>query len=221
MIVKVCGMREPENLVQLLKLPMDWIGFIFYPASRRYVDEDMLSSWMTSHENLFEGKKKVGVFVNAQMDELLRTVHAFQLDVLQLHGEEHPNYLADLSRFRALGSLRNMEVIKAFRVNRDFDFRQTEAYQPYCNYYLFDTLGKERGGTGESFDWSLLEKYTYDTPFILSGGIGPHSLADLHLFSHPAWAGVDLNSQFEIQPGQKDVERINTFLQELKTNNFV
>ncbi len=221
MIVKVCGMREPENLTQLLQLPVDWIGFIFYPPSRRYVDEGRLSTWIKSNESLFEGKKKVGVFVNAQMDELLRAVHAFDLDMLQLHGEEQPDYLADLSRFRALGSLRDMEVIKAFRLGPDFDFSQVEAHQPFCQYFLFDTLGKERGGTGQSFDWSLLEGYTYDTPFILSGGIGPQSLPALNGFSHPVWAGIDLNSQFELEPGRKNVERLDTFLQELKTNNVV
>ncbi len=218
MIVKVCGMREPENLIRLLELPLDWIGLIFYPRSKRSVLKTDLAKWLSHNRQLFEQKEKVGVFVNNQVDDILKKVHEYELDILQLHGEEQPAYVEELARFRDLGSLRQVKLIKAFRVGEEFDFSMTADFVSLCDYFLFDTMGEERGGTGQSFDWELLSDYAFDTPFLLSGGIGPASIPALNHFSHPRWIGVDLNSKFEEKPGEKDIAALRDFLQAFKTN---
>lgn len=214
MIIKVCGMREPDNLIALSELPIDWIGMIFYAKSPRAVDES-LASWLEEHEAAFEGKQRVGVFVNAEIDEVLNAVHDYALDFIQLHGEESPEYCQLLRTLMESTSMRKARLIKAFRVGEGFDFNRVNRYSGQCAYFLFDTLGKNYGGTGQQFNWQLLNNYKGVTPFLLSGGIGPEDAAAVKSFEHPQLYGIDLNSKFETQPGQKDIASLKAFVDAL------
>ena len=132
------------------------------------------------------------------------------LDIIQLHGDEPP---ADCFRVQAAG----LQVIKAFRVADESDLAQVKAYTGACSHYLFDTPGPDYGGTGHRFDWDILRGYNGPTPFLLSGGLGPDSLKDLATFAHPLWAGIDLNSGFEVSPGMKDPVRLRDFIKQFRT----
>lgn len=196
MIFKVCGMKYEDNIEDLLRLEPDWIGFIFYARSTRYIADPPDLSEITA--------KKIGVFVDAEEPFIIRKIKTFLLDGIQFHGIETPETCAIYRQ-------RNLLVIKSFSVDRHFDFALTNPYEGYCDYFLFDTKGILPGGTGKSFDWSLLEAYKGSTPFLLSGGIKPDSVQALKLFAHPKWAGIDINSQFEIDPGFKNIELIQNF----------
>ena len=217
MRIKVCGMRQPENIEALLELPIDYIGFILYYKSKRYVGNTALAEWLEQNEALFEKVKKVGVVVNGSIHELLNVVHDYKLDFLQLHGDESAEYCREISLLWQASSVRRAKLIKAFSVDEDFDFSQTAAYEPYCSFFIFDTKGAGYGGTGRQFDWDLLNQYDGTLPFILSGGIGPDSLEDLQGFYHPRMAGIDLNSRFEIEPGLKNIPQLETFISKLNT----
>jgi len=211
MIIKVCGMREPENLLALSKLPVDWIGFIFYAKSPRAVDES-LAGWLQEHAGALEKQKRVGVFVNAEVDEVLNAVHDYALDYVQLHGEESPEYCQLLRTLMESTSMRKAKLIKVFRVGDGFDFKRVHRFSAHCAYFLFDTLGKNYGGTGHQFNWSLLQQYDGVTPFLLSGGIGPEDVQAVRNFQHPQLHGIDLNSRFETQPGEKDIAALRAFI---------
>jgi phosphoribosylanthranilate isomerase len=197
LLVKVCGMREAQNIREVEALGIDWIGFIFYPRSSRFVGER--PSYLPTRA------KRVGVFVNATLDEVRRRVDEFTLDFVQLHGEESPDFCRSL---RSSG----IRLIKAFAVASADDLRRTADYEGLCDYFLFDTKSVGYGGAGRSFDWSVLRSYSATTPFFLSGGISADSLPSLRSFSHPQWKGVDLNSCFESAPGKKDVQKLSDFL---------
>jgi phosphoribosylanthranilate isomerase len=196
MIFKVCGMKYEDNIEDLQRLQPDWIGFIFYERSVRYVDDPPDLSEITA--------KKIGVFVDADDAFIIRKIKTFLLDGIQFHGIETPQICATYRQ-------RNLLVIKSFSVDRHFDFTLTSPYEGHCDYFLFDTKSIIPGGTGKLFDWTLLERYHGETPFILSGGINPDSVEALKSFSHPRWAGIDINSQFEIDPGFKNIELIQNF----------
>lgn len=215
MIIKTCGLREPENIKAISALRVDWIGLIFYPKSPRFIGEQAdLKTFL--QETKEEGSpKRVGVFVNAEFKELLEAVQDYELDYVQLHGGESAVYCATLQQLWKDSSIRKAGIIRAFRVSRAFDFGITVDYEPYCDYFLFDTKGQEYGGTGHKFDWDILDRYTGKTPFLLSGGIGPEDAASVKSVSHPALVGIDLNSKFEIEPGLKDVPQLAKFLSEL------
>ena len=201
MIIKVCGMCNPENIQQVAGLGIHWMGFIFYEKSPRYLRLSTLPPLSST--------KKVGVFVNATHEEMLQTAVHFQLDYLQLHGEESPEDCYALQK-------RGFDIIKAFPITTVEDLKKTQAYTGYADYFLFDTRCNGYGGSGKSFDWSILNAYTGETPFILSGGIRPESLTSLQHFHHPCLAGIDLNSGFEIEPGLKDLENLKHFINEIK-----
>lgn len=205
MIIKVCGMREPDNIAQLTALPVDWIGFIFYPCSPRYAE--ILPAVTLTNLSC----KKVGVFVNATQEDILEKVHVYGLDYVQLHGEESPDFCYSLQK-------RGIAVIKAFPITTTEDLTITTAYEGRADYFLFDTRCTGYGGSGQSFDWSLLSHYAGRTPFLLSGGIHPGSIEPLRQFHHTWWAGIDLNSGFETAPGVKDIHQLNTFIHQLKNN---
>lgn len=215
MKIKVCGMKEPENITQLLELPVDFIGFIFYERSPRYADNPKFENWVHKNRQMFGKVKKVGVFVNAEIERILNAVHDYQLDYVQLHGNESPEYCQELKQYWDISTLHQAKIIKAFAVDGQFDFEETKAYQGWCTYFLFDTKNEQHGGSGVAFDWSLLQQYTGITPFFLSGGISENSLDAIRQLKCPALYGLDLNSRFEAAPGVKDVGKLKNFMQQL------
>ncbi|MBX2845411.1 MAG: phosphoribosylanthranilate isomerase [Saprospiraceae bacterium] len=203
-LIKVCGMRQPENIQAVIDAGADWMGFIFYPKSPRFMDN---SSFIKSITTV----KKVGVFVNESASFVQDVVEEYGLDMVQLHGEEALQVVDSISTF--------VEVMKAFRIKTAQDFELVDAYVPFCNYFLFDTKSElGHGGTGQQFDWSLLQNYTAETPFLLSGGIRLTDVDRLKNIEHPALIGFDINSGFEIEPALKDVEQIKQFINHLKQN---
>ena len=206
MIVKVCGMREAENIRAVEALGVDWMGFIFWEHSSRCVSQRPAC--------LPTRAKRVGVFVDAPLDVVCQHVEAFGLDVVQLHGSESPAYLHDLCKALAGDVL----IVKAFSIATRDDLLQTSLYEGRADYFLFDTKAQLVGGNGRKFDWSVLAHYNGSTPFLLSGGIGPDDASRLSAFSHPRLAGIDLNSRFEISPAQKNVELLKQFLYDIQQN---
>lgn len=206
MIVKVCGMREAENIRAVEALGVDWMGFIFWEHSSRNVGQ--------RPAYLPERAKRVGVFVDESLDVVCQHVEAFGLDVVQLHGSESPAYLRDL---RSSCDARLL-IVKAFSIATRDDLLQTSLYEGLAGYFLFDTKAQLVGGNGRKFDWSVLAHYDGSTPFLLSGGIGPDDAYRLSAFSHPRLAGIDLNSRFEAAPAQKNVELLKQFLYDIQQN---
>ena len=198
--VKVCGMREAENIREVEALGIDLMGFIFWPKSSRYVSERPAYMPQTA--------KRVGVFVNEDIKQVKRIAEEYSLDVIQLHGSESPDYI------RQLGSVcgDTIATVKAFNIATAADLDATKSYEGIVDYFLFDTKTPIPGGSGVQFDWSLLADYVGQTPFLLSGGIGPDDAERVCAFSHPKCIGIDLNSRFEISPGLKDVEKLKKFL---------
>jgi phosphoribosylanthranilate isomerase len=198
MKLKVCGMRESTNISELLKLSPDFMGFIFFAKSKRDVADSLGADLLASFP---DSTQKVGVFVNAELDFVKGKVEQFGLDLVQLHGDESPEYCFDLKS-------KGIKVMKVFSVAESFDFNQLEAYKPYVDFFLFDTKGKERGGNGVQFDWSILKGYDQEIPFFLSGGIDLENLEQLSELKGMNLYAIDVNSKFEIEPGLKDVRRL-------------
>ena len=217
MQIKVCGMRQPENIKALLNLPIDWIGFIFYPKSARHAENKELMAWIEEQEELFGNVKRVGVFVDAEMDFILNHIHDYKLDYIQLHGNESPQYCQELKSFWTMSSMRKAKIIKAFSVDSDFDFEGILAYEGKCDLFLFDTKGKNPGGNGVSFDWSILDNYTGHTPFLLSGGIAEGMEKAIRMLNYPQMIGIDINSKFELEPGIKDISKIERFCEKVNS----
>ncbi|PQJ19287.1 phosphoribosylanthranilate isomerase [Nonlabens tegetincola] len=211
MIIKVCGMREPKNIEALQQLDIDFMGIIKYPKSKRFVDQDQ----SLAIEQLTMNKGTVGVYVNASMQEILNDIIPLQLDVVQLHGDEDPAFA------KALLEL-DLKIFKAFQISTDYDFDNLRNWESLATeypgkfFFLFDTATKHYGGSGKKFNWSILENYTGNVPFILSGGIGPKDATNLKNLNHEMLLGVDLNSQFEISPGKKNIKTIKQFIKELR-----
>lgn len=198
---KVCGMTVPENIEQVLALRPDFLGFIFYPKSPRYMAHLLTPAFVKG----LQGVQKVGVFVNAPLDEMWHAVESYGLDLVQLHGQETPATCRELREY-------GVGVIKAFSVGADgLDFGALKAYEAQVDYFLFDTRGKHPGGNGVPFSWELLEAYLLEKPFFLSGGIGNESIEALRAFRHPQWLGVDINSRFEDAPGLKNKAALEAF----------
>ena len=208
MNIKVCGITEMKQLQQLDGLDIDFAGLIFYKDSPRYVG-DKLSKRDVKKADF--DLKKVGVFVNPELIDVLDAIDDYGLEVVQLHGEESPEMCDDLSS--------EVEVIKAFRITGDENIDELVApYDAVCDYYLFDTGGLKEsfGGTGQQFDWSILTKAKIEKPFFLSGGIGVEDAARVKAFKHPDIFGVDINSKFESAPGVKDMAKLLQFKMAMK-----
>ena len=202
MKLKVCGMREPDNIAALSALQPDYMGFIFWAPSSRYVSE--------ATPVLDKSIKKTGVFVDASVDYIQSSISTHQLQVIQLHGEETPGYCQLVQGF-------GVEVIKAFSVKDAFDFSILEAYENSCDFFLFDTKGALPGGNGYTFDWSLLKEYPSQKPFFLSGGIGLENTQEIKELLNtdlPLYA-IDVNSKFELAPGLKKIKDITQFKNKL------
>ncbi|WNJ19582.1 phosphoribosylanthranilate isomerase [Pontibacter sp. G13] len=202
--LKVCGMRAPENIEALLALRPDYIGFIFYPPSPRYVGEVLPEELARQ----IHGVKKVGVFVNEEPIEILRQASRYGLDLIQLHGQEP---------VETCRSLRNagFQVIKAISVKSAQDVSDAMKYDGEVDFFLFDTKGKAPGGNGEVFDWTALREFRSKTPYFLSGGLDETSITQLHRFNIPVPFGVDVNSKFERAPGDKDIPAIKQLMNSL------
>ena len=210
MKVKVCGMRDADNIRKVEGLGIDLMGFIFWPKSSRYVSERPAC--------LPTKCKRVGVFVDQPIEEVTQIARDYALDYIQLHGHESPDFI------RQLRSLCGdaIATIKAFNIATEEDFKATAPYKDIVDCFLFDTKGKSVGGNGEKFDWSVLSSYEGQTPFLLSGGIGPDdvdSIKEYFSVDNPSVAakciGIDLNSRFETSPGMKDVHALRSFLSQL------
>ena len=205
MKIKVCGMKNPDNIREIAELPIQYMGFIFYEQSPRYAG----TSFPVDLE-WPELLHRVGVFVNASEEDILFRVKQFGLTAVQLHGSESPELASSLKQ-------RRLEVLKVFSIAENADLQKTALYEDCCDYFLFDTQTPLRGGSGKSFDWNILSEYRGNCPFFLSGGIGPEDTERLLQFKHPRWAGIDLNSRFESSPGNKDAALLSYFINQLKT----
>jgi phosphoribosylanthranilate isomerase len=208
MNIKVCGITEFKQLQQLDGLDIDFAGLIFYKESPRYIG-DRLSKKEVKNADF--DLKKVGVFVNPEMIDVLDAIDEYGLEVVQLHGNESPEMCEDLSS--------EVEVIKAFHIkdNKEDIDKMVADYDAVCDYYLFDkATDYSIGGTGIQFDWTILTKAKIEKPFFLSGGIGPDDAAKVKAFKHPDIFGVDINSLFEKEPGVKDMSKILQFRQGMK-----
>lgn len=192
MKLKVCGLKDPENIRKVLALEPDYIGFIFYPPSLRFagaLDPHFVSS--------ISGAKKVGVFVNEPAEEVLARVDEYKLDLVQLHGDESPDVCEAIKK--------RVPVIKAFRVDDTFDFKYADNYQDSCNYFLFDSASSGFGGSGFAFDHAKLNDFHTGTPYFLSGGI---SLDNITKVNRARTFCIDVNSKFETEPGIKDIRKL-------------
>jgi len=203
-IIKVCGMREAENIREVEASGVDWMGFIFWPKSSRYVSE--VPSYLPTK------CKRVGVFVDASIGDVMSQTEAFGLDLIQLHGQESPSYITQLRPHLPA----QIQIIKALNIATTSDLEAAKRYEGVVDYLLFDTKGKCVGGNGEKFDWSVLDDYAGSTLFLLSGGIGPDDAERVKAFHHPKCIGIDLNSKFELSPALKDATKLQSFLSSLK-----
>lgn len=213
MIIKVCGMRDPENIRAVEALGVDLMGFIFWPKSKRYVSErpDYLPTKV----------KRVGVFVDESIEKVRHIAGDYALDFIQLHGHETPDYIQALcATFSTDGGSATPHIIKAFNIATTDDLEATKPYNGIVKYFLFDTKAQLVGGNGTKFDWSVLTSYHGETPFLLSGGIGPDDAEDIRMFHHPQCIGIDLNSRFESAPALKDTDALRIFLSHLSHNPF-
>jgi len=206
MKLKICGLKHPNNIQQVAEQSPDFMGFIFYDKSPRFVDDKKLAEIL---KDSYPEIIKTGVFVNEDPVKINEIVSTYGLGAVQLHGSETPELCAS---FKKTG----LKVIKAFGIREASDFDQTERYEGCCDYFLFDTKTKKHGGSGESFNWDLLKFYSGNTTFLLSGGIGIADIDEIKKISHPRFAGIDVNSGFEIEPGLKDIELIKKLTFKLK-----
>ena len=197
-MIKVCGMRDAENIRDVESLGIDLMGFIFWPRSSRYVAE--------RPAYLPTKCKRVGVFVDEELETIRRIADDYALDYIQLHGHESREYCAQLNGFK---------LIKAISVSGHDDIATYKTYEGLVDYFLFDTKCPSVGGSGQQFDWSVLSAYDGSTPFLLSGGIGPDDAERVKAFHHSKCIGIDLNSRFELSPGLKDVAALRKFLNEI------
>ena len=200
MIVKVCGMRDSENIRAIEQTKADLMGFIFHPKSPRFVAS--LPEYMPKKQ------KRVGVFVNASLEQILAKAQKFSLEYIQLHGDEPPAFCSELKN-------RGLKVIRAQRIANADDIIRAERYN-MADLMIFDTKTELYGGSGKKFNWQLLENYKGCVPFLLSGGIRSDTFEEIKAFFHPQFAGIDLNSGFEISPALKDVGKLNNFIEKIK-----
>ena len=231
MIVKVCGMRVAANIREISQLDVDWIGLVFVPDSPRFVKQVSARGGFYPDYSSFAKKvselgglpevakrvnkpQRVGVFVDDMPQTIVQRVFNFSLDYVQLHGEELPVMIDNLRR--TLEDIRKVKIIKTIFVENADDFKQCMDYEPLVDYFLFHTKSEAKGGTGERFDWSIVDAYDGEVPFLLSGGIKLEDAECIKAIKHSKFAGVDINSCFEIEPGVKDAEKVRQFVEKVK-----
>ena len=223
MIIKVCGMRDAENIRQVAALGIDWMGFIFFPKSPRYVSQLSSNAGIIPDYSSLIGKtdndvsaskvKRVGVFVDDMPQNIVTRVYNYKLDIVQLHGSENTVMIDNLRRTLDPDIHPNIKIMKELNIKTADDVAK---YKDYVDYFLCDTKTPLKGGSGEQFDWSVLDAYDGKTPFLLSGGIGPDDAERIREFSHPQCIGIDLNSKFETSPAFKDVEKLRKFIEQVR-----
>jgi phosphoribosylanthranilate isomerase len=202
MKIKVCGMRLASNIKDLGALDIDFIGFIFYPKSARNVE-------LLPIINIPKKIGRVGVFVNASVEEIQEKAKEFNLDYVQLHGDESPEFCQNLQE-------KGYVLFKAFAVDNTFDFKVLEAYEDCCTYFLLDAKGKSYGGNGIQFDWNVLGEYSSQKPFFLSGGIDLNSIQSILNLELPQLHGIDINSKFELSPAFKDIPKLKKLVRKIR-----
>jgi len=205
MKIKICGLKYINNIKDIVQQQPDYIGFIFYPQSKRYADGRLV---LPLYTRSIKEIKKVGVFVNAPFEEIIDIVDRYGLDMVQLHGNETPSLCKKINK--------SIPVIKAFNIHPRFDFNTLTDYATSCSYFLFDTATKEFGGSGKSFDWQLLSNYKLKKHFFLSGGICLENINQIKELNDSRLFGIDVNSCFETKPGLKDITKIKSLLHEIR-----
>jgi len=208
--LKICGMRDPDNIREVIRYAPDYLGFIFYKGSPRYVGDHLEQIRKVS---IPESVIKVGVFVNENYGEILKMREKLPFDLVQLHGNETYTLCEKLKK-------KGLEVIKVFSVGNDFDFDHMAPYIDYVDYFLFDTKGKYYGGNSVAFDWNIVEKYPYQIPFFIGGGIGIDNIRDIKVIKNPYIHAVDANSMLETSPALKDIRKVETFRKQFDQINI-
>lgn len=236
MLIKVCGMRDANNIQEVSKLDIDMMGFNFWPRSKRFVrsigaEAGIMPDYSPSRLDYavdVNGKrhfvfpkriKRVGLFVDEMPQTIITYVYNYSLDAIQLHGSESPVMIENLRKALVPDIVKDIKFIKAFGISTEDDLKQTASFEGIADMFIFDYKSPGKGGSGKHFDWSVLEAYKGNTPFLLSGGIGPDDAEAVKAFHHPMYAGVDINSKFETAPALKDVGKLETFVNTIKNNN--
>ncbi len=207
--LKVCGMKFPENISDLVKLDIDYIGFIFYDKSQRYVGDILKIKELTIPFKII----KTGVFVNSEKEYIDSKIELFGLQAVQLHGNESPDIC---SYYKDSGLI----VIKSFSIDEDFNYSILNKYKKVCDYFLFDTTSKKFGGSGKKFNWAILDKYDNSKAFFLAGGISSIDEKMVQSVLKYNVHAIDLNSRFEIAPGLKNIELLKVFIENIKKSNI-
>ena len=205
MQIKICGMKYPENILEVSTLLPDYLGFIFYLKSPRFADRLDLSVLNSLPKNI----KKVGVFVNESLENILTCIEKYNLDAVQLHGADNKKLCREIKE-----EAKTM-VIKVFPIMASYNLKVTKEYEEVADLFLFDTKTDLYGGSGQKFNWNILHDYQGEKDFLLSGGISADDVKAIRKIEHPKMIGVDLNSRFEIKPGLKNVEMLRNFIEEL------
>lgn len=229
MIIKVCGMRDADNIREVSELDIDMMGFIFWKDSPRFVrmissHAGIIPDYSEERLNKNSGKvvddqhriKRVGVFVDDMPQTIVTRIYNYELDYVQLHGEESCIMIDNLRRTLEPDIRTGVKIIKTISVSSAEDIEKTKEYEGCVDLFLFDTKCPMMGGSGDKFDWSVLSAYKGNVPFLLSGGIGMDDVDKIKSFQHPQFAGVDVNSCFETEPGVKDVEKLRLFVEKLR-----
>ena len=200
--LKICGMRDAENIHQVTALRPDFLGFIFYEKSPRNVTNPLPKIDSTI--------EKVGVFVTEDLDFITQKIKTYDLQIVQLHAQHSPEFCQAIQKLR-------VKVWKVFSLGATFDFDETKKFQGACDAFLWDAKGKNKGGNGIHFNWNLLKNYKGDTPFLLSGGIGLEDVQKIKTLRHPKMMGLDVNSKFEKAPALKNIAQLKKFIAQIKT----
>ncbi len=196
--LKICGMQDSHNISEVAALLLDYMGFIFYENSKRFVGNNF-----SIPSDFPKQIKRVGVFVNEKTDTILQSVNKHQLDYVQLHGGESVAQCQELNE-------KGIGVIKVFSIDKSFDFTDTELFQPFVDFFLFDTKSENYGGTGKSFDWTLLKNYNQHVPFFLSGGLSAENIQYINELKNMNLYALDVNSGVEISPALKDIDKVKS-----------
>lgn len=203
--IKICGMKFPENIIKIASLQPDYLGFIFFEKSPRNFENTI--------PNIDKSIQKVGVFVNVSLEEIQDKVSHFEMDLVQLHGDESPEFCHSLQQNK-------VKVIKSFNIDNQFNFNTLNNYNNHCDYFLFDAKGTSYGGNGIAFDWSILENYHLDKPYFLSGGIGLENTMEVKSFLTKPYSknciAMDCNSKLETEPGLKSIENTKQLINAFK-----